>query len=44
MYCAIISVVLCFVCATISVKAESANMRSHIKRRIEGGERLVFVA
>lgn len=43
MYCAIIGAVLCLVSAGISLKAESGNMQSHVKRRIEGGERLVFV-
>lgn len=44
MWMAVGAVGLCFVCAVMSLRAESANMRSHVKRRIEGGERLVFVA
>lgn len=42
-YSAAISVVLAFLCALISLKAESDNMRTGVKRRIEGGERLVCV-
>lgn len=44
MYCAIIGAVLSFACAGISMRAESANMGSHVRRRIEGGERLVLFA
>lgn len=42
-YSAIAGVVLCFLCAGISMKAESSNMRSKVKRRVEDGERLVCV-
>lgn len=43
LYCAILSVILGFLCASISLKAESANMNSNVKRRIESGERLLCV-
>ncbi|XP_075165135.1 LHFPL tetraspan subfamily member 2a protein [Haematobia irritans] len=42
-YSAIAGVVLCFVCAGISLKAESSNMRSRVKRRVEEGDRLVCI-
>lgn len=42
-YSAVAGVVLCFLCAGISMKAESSNMRSKVKRRVEDGERLVCV-
>lgn len=42
-YCAIISVVLGFVCASISIKAESGNMNANVIRRIERGEKLLCV-
>lgn len=42
-YCAICGSILCFLCAGISLKAESSNLRSKVKRRIEDGERLVCV-
>ncbi|XP_031641047.1 LHFPL tetraspan subfamily member 2 protein [Contarinia nasturtii] len=43
LYCAIISVIFGFVCASMSIKAESANMNINVKRRIEAGERLLCV-
>ncbi|XP_055320866.1 LHFPL tetraspan subfamily member 2 protein [Sitodiplosis mosellana] len=43
LYCAIISVILGFICASMSLKAESANMNINVKRRIEAGERLLCV-
>lgn len=43
LYCAIISVVLGFICASMSIKAESGNMNINVKRRIEAGERLLCV-
>lgn len=43
MYCAVVGIVLCFVCAGISLKAENSNMHNNVKRRIESGERLVCV-
>ncbi|XP_073812857.1 LHFPL tetraspan subfamily member 2a protein [Musca autumnalis] len=42
-YSAIGGVILCFVCAGISLKAESSNMRTRVKRRVEGGDRLVCI-
>ncbi|XP_037813570.1 LHFPL tetraspan subfamily member 2a protein isoform X2 [Lucilia sericata] len=42
-YCAVAGVLLCFLCAGISLKAESSNMRSRVKRRVEGGDRLVCI-
>uniref|UniRef100_A0A1B0G0P2 Lipoma HMGIC fusion partner-like 2 protein n=1 Tax=Glossina morsitans morsitans TaxID=37546 RepID=A0A1B0G0P2_GLOMM len=42
-YCAATGILLCFMCAGISIKAESSNMRSHVKRRVEEGERLVCI-
>lgn len=42
-YCAVAGVLLCFICAGISLKAESSNMRSRVKRRVEEGDRLVCV-
>lgn len=42
-YCAVVGVVLCFICAGISLKAESSNMRSRVKRRVEEGDRLVCI-
>lgn len=41
MGCAAIGVVLGFICAAMSIKAESGNMNIHVKRRIEAGERLL---
>lgn len=43
LYCAVVSVLLCFLCGAISLKAESGNLSSRVKRRVEGGERLVCV-
>ncbi|KAG4073718.1 hypothetical protein HA402_000942 [Bradysia odoriphaga] len=43
LYCAVVGIVLCFICAGISLKAETSNMHSNVKRRIESGERLVCV-
>lgn len=42
-YCAAGAVLFAFVSAACSKLAESSNMRSRIKRRIESGERLVCV-
>ncbi|XP_061400736.1 LHFPL tetraspan subfamily member 2a protein [Musca vetustissima] len=42
-YSAIAGVILCFICAGISLKAESSNMRTRVKRRVEGGDRLVCI-
>ncbi|XP_065367416.1 LHFPL tetraspan subfamily member 2a protein isoform X2 [Calliphora vicina] len=42
-YCAVAGAVLCFLCAGISLKAESSNMRSRVKRRVEEGDRLVCI-
>ncbi|XP_037947450.1 LHFPL tetraspan subfamily member 2a protein-like [Teleopsis dalmanni] len=42
-YCAVSGVILAFICAGISLKAENSNMRSRVKRRVEGGERLVCI-
>lgn len=41
--CAIIGVLLGFGCAAMSIKAESGNMNTSVKRRIEAGERLLCV-
>lgn len=43
MYSAILSVFLCFFCAYLSLLAESGNLRSVVKRRVEQGEKLVCV-
>ncbi|KAJ6643200.1 LHFPL tetraspan subfamily member 2 protein [Pseudolycoriella hygida] len=43
LYCAIAGIVLCFICAGISLKAEKSNMRLNVKRRIESGERIVCI-
>lgn len=43
LYCAVVGIILCFICAGISLKAETSNMHSNVKRRIESGERLVCV-
>lgn len=43
MYAAVAGIILCFICAGISLKAETSNMRMRVKRRIESGERLVCV-
>ncbi|XP_055374568.1 LHFPL tetraspan subfamily member 2a protein [Condylostylus longicornis] len=42
-YSAIFGIILCFICAGISLKAEASNMRAHVKRRVEEGDRLVCV-
>ncbi|XP_039953714.1 LHFPL tetraspan subfamily member 2a protein [Bactrocera neohumeralis] len=42
-YCAVAAAVLCFICAGISLKAESSNMRMRVKRRVEEGNRLVCI-
>ncbi|XP_017484491.1 PREDICTED: lipoma HMGIC fusion partner-like 2 protein [Rhagoletis zephyria] len=42
-YCAVAAAVLCFICAGISLKAESSNMRTRVKRRVEEGNRLVCI-
>lgn len=42
-YCAVIGSLLCFVCAGISLKAESSNMRTRVRRRVEEGDRLVCI-
>ncbi|XP_018802193.1 PREDICTED: lipoma HMGIC fusion partner-like 2 protein [Bactrocera latifrons] len=42
-YCAVAGAVLCFICAGISLKAESSNMRMRVKRRVEEGNRLVCI-
>lgn len=41
--CAAIGVILGFICAAMSIKAESGNMNINVKRRIEAGERLLCV-
>lgn len=43
LYSAIAGVLLCFLCGSISLKAESANMRSKVRRRVEEGDLLVCV-
>ncbi|CAD7014967.1 LHFPL tetraspan subfamily member 2a protein [Ceratitis capitata] len=42
-YCAVAAALLCFICAGISLKAESSNMRMRVKRRVEEGNRLVCI-
>ncbi|XP_011205428.1 LHFPL tetraspan subfamily member 2a protein [Bactrocera dorsalis] len=42
-YCAVAAAALCFICAGISLKAESSNMRMRVKRRVEEGNRLVCI-
>ncbi|XP_067631175.1 LHFPL tetraspan subfamily member 2a protein [Eurosta solidaginis] len=42
-YCAVAAALLCFICAGISLKAESSNMRTRVKRRVEEGNRLVCI-
>jgi LHFPL tetraspan subfamily member protein len=43
MWAAAIGAILCFICAGISLTAESANMSSKVRRRVEEGDRLVCV-
>ncbi|XP_011189948.1 LHFPL tetraspan subfamily member 2a protein isoform X1 [Zeugodacus cucurbitae] len=43
LYCAVAAAVFCFICAGISLKAESSNMRMRVKRRVEEGNRLVCI-
>jgi len=43
LYFAAASVLLCLFCAGISRKAESGNMKTRVRRRIEEGERLVCI-
>ncbi|KAM7345885.1 LHFPL tetraspan subfamily member 2a protein isoform 1-T4 [Cochliomyia hominivorax] len=42
-YCATVGLVLCFVCAGISLKAESSNMRPRVMRRVEEGDHLICI-
>ncbi|KAH8283430.1 hypothetical protein KR018_001674 [Drosophila ironensis] len=42
-YCGVIGVLLTFVAAGISLKAESSNMRSRVRRRVEAGSKLVCI-
>lgn len=43
MYSGIGAVVLSFCCAFTSLKAEKSNLRSHVRRRVEQGEKLVCI-
>lgn len=43
MFSAMLSVLLSFCCAFLSLKAESSNLRSRVRRRVEQGEKLVCV-
>lgn len=43
MIAAIVAVFLSFCCAFLSLKAESSNLRSRVRRRVEQGEKLVCV-
>ncbi|XP_017096601.2 LHFPL tetraspan subfamily member 2 protein [Drosophila bipectinata] len=42
-YCGVIGVLLTFIAAGISLKAESSNMRSRVRRRVEAGSKLVCI-
>nr|AAL25492.1 SD01285p [Drosophila melanogaster] len=42
-YCGIIGVLLTFTAAGISLKAESSNMRTRVRRRVEAGSKLVCI-
>ncbi|KAH8401902.1 hypothetical protein KR009_008627 [Drosophila setifemur] len=42
-YCGVIGVLLTFVAAGISLKAESSNMRSRVRRSVEAGNKLVCI-
>ncbi|KAH8309181.1 hypothetical protein KR059_006632 [Drosophila kikkawai] len=42
-YCAVIGVVLTFAAAGLSLKAESSNMRSRVRRSVESGSKLVCI-
>ncbi|XP_016928670.1 LHFPL tetraspan subfamily member 2 protein [Drosophila suzukii] len=42
-YCGGIGIVLTFAAAGISLKAETSNMRSHVRRRVETGSKLVCI-
>ncbi|XP_020808182.1 lipoma HMGIC fusion partner-like 2 protein isoform X2 [Drosophila serrata] len=42
-YCAVIGVLLTFAAAGLSLKAESSNMRSRVRRSVESGNKLVCI-
>ncbi|KAH8254293.1 hypothetical protein KR032_009415 [Drosophila birchii] len=42
-YCAVIGVILTFAAAGLSLKAESSNMRSRVRRSVESGNKLVCI-
>ncbi|XP_017045158.1 LHFPL tetraspan subfamily member 2a protein [Drosophila ficusphila] len=43
LYCGVIGVLLTFVSPGISLKAESSNMRYHVRLRVESGSKLVCI-
>ncbi|XP_034653727.1 LHFPL tetraspan subfamily member 2 protein [Drosophila subobscura] len=42
-YCGVIGILLTFAAAGISLKAESSNMRTRVRRRVEEGSKLVCI-
>ncbi|XP_017865096.1 PREDICTED: lipoma HMGIC fusion partner-like 2 protein [Drosophila arizonae] len=42
-YCALVGILLTFAAAGISLKAESSNLRTRVRRRIESGSKLVCI-
>ncbi|KAL7737585.1 hypothetical protein ACLKA6_007699 [Drosophila palustris] len=42
-YCGMLSILLTFAAAGISLKAESSNMRTRVRRRVEAGSKLVCI-
>ncbi|XP_032590610.1 LHFPL tetraspan subfamily member 2a protein isoform X2 [Drosophila grimshawi] len=42
-YCGLAAILLTFAAAGISLKAESSNMRSRVRRRVESGSKLICI-
>ncbi|XP_030558330.1 LHFPL tetraspan subfamily member 2a protein [Drosophila novamexicana] len=42
-YCGLVGILLTFAAAGISLKAESSNMRTRVRRRVESGSKLVCI-